>query len=91
MRATPTIEMVGTGVAVFGARTPSLNVLSALGLGGAARSGVVGRAAGTAAAVSAGFAPVSGRMASAVAAESTHCFIPVSVTRAMLSCAACSR
>jgi hypothetical protein len=30
-------------------------------------------------------------MASAAAAESTHSFMPVIVTRAMLSCAACSR
>jgi hypothetical protein len=94
MSPSPSAASVGHGVAVFGARAPSRNV-SADRVG--VRLGVEsvrGRTAGVvveASAVSATVTLVSGFKAIALAAESTHSFIPVRVTRAMLSCVAASR
>lgn len=93
--AAPASANVGIGVAVFGARERFVNSTSPLD---AARADDESLRAGDAAGLVAEMAvsdadtlAVSGRSANACAAESTHCVMPVSVTRAMLSCVACSR
>jgi hypothetical protein len=87
MSPNPTAASVGHGVAVFGARAPSRNVSD--GAAADVRFGVESArccAGGVAVSeVSATVTAVSGLTAIAFAAESTHSFMPVSVTRAILS------
>ena len=86
--ATPASAIVGNDVAVLGARAPSrISALTSRDGSFAAESVRGGGATGDATAVESAreLTPVSGRSDNAAAAESTHCVMPVSVTRAMLS------
>ena len=94
--ATPTNARVGTFVAVLGARAPSRNsggdsMILRRSVAESGPGGIWVSALVAATAESGWVIPVSGRRERAAAAESTHCFISVSVTRAMLSCAASAR